>query len=189
MGKNTGIWQNERWKTTVFQNAGIDTLSRLDCRNRFRSSHVSKQRLQPLIHPNLVQVLFKSFRILFFNSSISIVQSLYFVLEVVSLLLDRSLSYMFLIFYRPELWLHRASAKERKSRARSRCFLSREIILLLQYSKGKDWLLSFVPNAMTIFLSSVLISFTFPMKKPCSKRALNLSEKMSPCQIENLKIK
>ena len=106
MGKNTGIWQNERWKTTVFQNAGIDTLSRLDCRNRFRSSHVSKQRLQPLIHPNLVQVLFKSFRILFFNSSISIVQSLYFFLEeVVSLLLDRSLSYMFLIFYRPELWL------------------------------------------------------------------------------------
>ena len=78
-------------------------------------------------------------------------------------------------FYRPELWLHRASAKERKNRARSRCFLSREIILLLQYSRGKDSLLSFVPIAMTIFLSSVLISFTSPMKKPCSKQGLQLA--------------
>ena len=71
--------------------------------------------------------------------------------------------------------LHRASMKERKTRGRSRCFLSREIILLLQYSRGKDLLLSFVPNAMTIFLSPVLISFTSPMKKPCSKQGLQLA--------------
>ena len=69
--------------------------------------------------------------------------------------------------------LHRASVKERKTRGRGRCFLSREITLLLQHSRGNDSVVSFIPNAVTNFLSSVLVSLTFPTKKLCSKRGLN----------------
>ena len=53
----------------------------------------------------------------------------------------------------------RTSAQETKTRDGSICFFSCEILLLLQYSRGKGPLNSFVPNGQPVFLSCVFVSF------------------------------